>query len=157
MENIKYLEKVHNIANIMNWKIVDVHKKLEINFNQQESFDFPNLDTFRKQYSKTGKGSKKNFKVYFEYLYSLKEVQNKLIEPKKQNIIGSIFIILFLVVFLFVEYDPHHKYEILKSKDFKLCVKQCAKDNSEYIEQSTSILDSFTFIRVFTSNKTERL
>ncbi|GAB6044740.1 hypothetical protein JCM11957_03380 [Caminibacter profundus] len=92
-ELLKCRDRIENIRQKMNWDIKKIHKILK------EKFDtVPNeYNAFFKQYKYDGKkykGSVKHFCTYYEYIYNLKEVQEKLTTPSKQNIFQYIVGIL---------------------------------------------------------------
>jgi translation initiation factor 2 alpha subunit (eIF-2alpha) len=131
-QNIDYAARIINIHEKMkhtpSWKnISDVYKVLEKEF-EHELDDFPSsYDTFHKQLK--GKGSKKHFKLYFDYLMSLDDVKLKHSESTNKlfsNIIAILITVFLTSVFIFtIQDDTFDKLKYTQSQEYKQCVKQC--------------------------------
>jgi len=130
---VEYNEKVlmiyEKMKHLPNWhKISDLHKLLEKEFSEKID-DFPIMyDTFYSQLKK--KGSKKYFKLYFDYLYNLEEVRNEIIEPNNNKIkqfILIFFLCIFFVIFnLFINNDDGFKImKISQTPKVKQCIEKC--------------------------------
>jgi|GEM_PF-5784681 hypothetical protein len=151
-EYLKYREEVVKIQEKMGWSKSDLYKKLEKHFGRLDDFDFPLKDTFLKQYNLKG-GSLKHFQKYFEYLYNLPEVKEKLLE-KPKGLYRFVLIVLvstLLFVSLLADYDPNNKMDIISDKSFKECQEKCLKQNDKFREKSDNLLENFRTYRVINS------
>lgn len=133
-QNIDYAARVLNIyekmKDIPSWKSInDLYKILEKKY-EHELNDFPSsYDAFYKQLK--GKGSKKHFKLYFDYLMSREDVKltfskttNKLIS----NILSSVIIIILLGILIYdIKYDLFENIKNSQTQEYKQCMKKCLK------------------------------
>ena len=143
-EELLALKQLISIQKSMEWKVSDMYKKLEDNFRDS---DFPLEDTFRKQYSLTGKGSKKYFIEYLDHIYNLDEVKTKLTKnSSKEDRKFLIMLGVFILPFLFLaDYHPHD-VSLLDVK--KECMQNCIKQVPNYREDKDGLsLDDFRSVR----------
>ncbi|WP_456479096.1 hypothetical protein [Nautilia sp.] len=126
-ELLKCRDKIENIRQKMNWDIKKIHEILK------EKFDNVPVDynTFFKQYKYDGvkyKGSIKYFCKYYEYIYNLKEVQEKLTAPSKTNTLQLIAAVIIGILLGLITWNVlFPDMELKKIYNNKECLKKCIK------------------------------
>lgn len=122
---LKCRDRIEHIRQKMNWNIKKIHEILKEKFDTVPK----EYNAFFKQYKYDGKkykGSVEHFCKYYDYIYNLKNVQERLTTPSKNEIIKIIIGAVIGILIGLLSWNilfPNNEFEKINKN--KACIKQC--------------------------------